>query len=428
MSVKGDKGGQNIRMILPKFKDIEIYFGCKRLAGKTDYHQPKDISKRWFIRYNFLVNGIYQRLKVKGGINRFHTVETRFHEAKILKDSLLYLLTNGYNPVENELESQEMATTDPAELIRQLPIIDGLKWAFEKHSPHIAPKTRTDYNGILNYVYKAITELNYSKLTVDGFKKSHLRVVMDHLQTKNNLSNNRYNAYVEYLKGVYKSFLQFDVFDVSPIATFERLKELEAKSFETLTSDERLQVYVHLAKVHPDFLIYFLLIYHTALRPKELVSLQISNYHEASASFVIEAGETINLLGETHSKTKTQKRRYVAIPPEAMELLKSMNLKQFPNEYFIFSTGFKPGSVNIDRKRATEIWHREVITKLKINKKMYGVKHLGIDDKLENDTSIDAIQSQAGHTTKEMTKRYSKKLKEVYQKEINKKSKGFLEE
>lgn len=156
MSVKGDKGGQNIRMILPKFKDIEIYFGCKRIAGKTDYHQPKDISKRWFIRYNFLVNGNYQRLKVKGGINRFHTVETRFHEAKILKDSLLYLLTNGYNPVENELESQEMATTDPAELIRQLPIIDGLKWAFEKHSPHIAPKTRTDYNGILNYVYKAI--------------------------------------------------------------------------------------------------------------------------------------------------------------------------------------------------------------------------------------------------------------------------------
>lgn len=57
---------------------------------------------------------------------------------------------------------------------------------------------------------------------------------------------------------------------------------------------------------------------------------------------------------------------------------------------------------------------------------MYGVKHLGIDDKLENDTSIDAIQSQAGHTTKEMTKRYSKKLKEVYQNEINKKSKGFL--
>ncbi len=323
-------------MILPKFKDIEIYFGCKRIAGKTDYHQPKDIRKKWFIRYNFLVEGEYQRFKVKGGINKFHSIETRFQEAKLLKDSMEFLLTNGYTPIGNVIQSQEMASSDPAELVRQMPIIEGLKWAFEKHSLHIAPKTRTDYNGILSYVYKTIMELNYSKLTVDGFKKSHLRVVMDHLQTKNKLSNNRYNAYVEYLKGVYKSFLQFDVFDVSPIATFERLKELEAKSFETLTSDERLQVYVHLAKVHPDFLIYFLLIYHTALRPKELVSLQISNYQEATASFVIEAGETVNLLGETHSKTKTQKRRYVAIPPEAMELLNEEEFEKYIRRNYEF--------------------------------------------------------------------------------------------
>lgn len=108
-----------------------------------------------------------------------------------------------------------------------------------------------------------------------------------------------------------------------------------------------------------------------------------------------------------------------------MELLKSMNLKQYPNDYFRFFTGFNPCSVNIDQKRATEIWHREVITKLKINKKLYSVKHLGIDDKLENVTSINAIQSQAGYTTKEMTKRYSKKLNEEYQKGINKKSKVF---
>ena len=76
-----DKPGQNNNLYLPKYKDIEIYFGCKHIEGKTDFHQPKNIKQEWFISYYFLINGKYKRFKVKGGINRFHTVKSRFEEA-----------------------------------------------------------------------------------------------------------------------------------------------------------------------------------------------------------------------------------------------------------------------------------------------------------------------------------------------------------
>ncbi len=253
---------------------------------------------------------------------------------------------------------------------------------------------------------------------------------MEQVQKAQGISNNRYNTYLENIQGVYRAFIKYDVFDVSPMTGFERLKEPEPVSFATLTVDEKKKVYERLSNNYPNFLTFFLMIYHTALRPKELVSLQIHNYSEKGQCFMFTPDETVTLYGEVHNKTKTNLTRYVPIPPEALELMKAMNLSQYPKEYYVFSEGFKPGAINIPRKRATEVWNKEIIsekTGLGINKKMYGAKHLGIDDKLENDTSIEAIQHQAGHTTSSMTKRYSKKIKEVYQREIDEKSKGFLE-
>ncbi len=74
-----------------------------------------------------------------------------------------------------------------------------------------------------------------------------------------------------------------------------------------------------------------------------------------------------------------------------MRLLKEMNLSLYPKDHFIFSEDFKPDEANIPRKRATEIWKKHVIDHLKIDKKLYVVIHLDIDNKIENHTSLDAV-------------------------------------
>lgn len=169
------------------------------------------------------------------------------------------------------------------------------------------------------------------------------------------------------------------------------------------------------------------MIYHTALRPKELVSLQIFNYSQKDECFYIKPDETVTLRGQVHNKTKTNKTRNVAIPPEAMEFLREMKLDHYPSEYFIFSKGFKPGATNIQRKRATEVWNDEVIVNLKINKKMYSAKHLGLGDKIRGGVPIEAVKNQAGHTTQQMTEVYTDEHKKLLAKELKQKSKGFLE-
>ncbi|MCX6188524.1 MAG: hypothetical protein NTW54_02760 [Bacteroidetes bacterium] len=39
-----------------KFKSLYINFGCKRDFSKTDAYQHKDITKRWFVYYEYLLS------------------------------------------------------------------------------------------------------------------------------------------------------------------------------------------------------------------------------------------------------------------------------------------------------------------------------------------------------------------------------------
>lgn len=234
-----------------RYKDIGIYFGCKAVAGKPDSKQPKSLKREWFVKYQFLVDGKYKRFKVKGGINRFKTISERYEEAKLLRDALAEMLHNNYNPVANKLGEKIEAASDPSEFLRHMPIIEGLRWAKEKHDESTGPTTRNEYRNILEKVCEAIKAVNYENIIVEEFRKAHLRVVMDYVQNTQKISNNRYNTYVEAIKGIYKEFVRYDAFPYSPISNFEAKKELEPVSFELLTKDERIKIYNHFENREP---------------------------------------------------------------------------------------------------------------------------------------------------------------------------------
>lgn len=389
------------------------------LKGKLD--------QDWYVYFEILNDaGAFEKFKIRVNINRIKNLKDRKAYGIALVTKVNELLMRGINPLEAKAIPRD-PVHDPGEEIRMMRIIDGLKWAKEKHDASMGPTTRNEYRNILVHIYKGITDIGYSNLTVGEFRKAHLRVVMDHVQQERKLSNNRYNTFIECLRGVYKEFVRYDAFDVSPISQFEHKKEAEAKSFEKLTDTEKKIVYDHLKKVYPEFLTYFLLIYHTALRPKELMALQISNFYLQEEAFKISPEETVILKNEVHSKTKTRVSRYVAIPGEAMELLLAMELEKFPKEYYIFSRGFKPGPFVQQRKRATEIWAREVIKNLGIDKKMYGGKGLGLGDKVKSGVPIEALKNQAGHTDQKMTEVYTSEHKKKLARELKDKAKGFLD-
>lgn len=398
------------------------------------YPLKAKLADDWYVYYEIYSEEEHTFIpmpKVRVNINRIKDLkDKKIYGANLVK-AVDSLLKRGITPdvYQQQPFDKEGNLLDPGEDIRRLPIIAGLKWAFEERSKEVQPNTVKDYRSVLKYVNPAIEKIGYSKITVGQFRKGHLRKVMDLIQKEEGISDNRYNTYVENLQGLYKAFKRNDVFDVSPIAFFERKDEEDPEPTETLTPEERRKVFDYFLKVNPGFLHYFLCLYHTALRPKEIVALQISNYYEAEACFRLHPKETVVVHGKEERKTKGKKRaRYIPIPPELYGIMKAKNLSQFPAEWYVFGKGFDPGSVNIARKVATDYWKKHVKGILKIDKDLYSLKYSGIDDKLENKVSRDAIRGQAGHETKQMTEIYGSKVNKMNQQEINEKSKGFLEE
>lgn len=75
-------------MAKPRYKNIYIYFGCKRDKTKTDKHQPKNIKVRWYVIYEYLqTDGTYKKFKAYGGLNRYHTINERYFAAVALRDA-----------------------------------------------------------------------------------------------------------------------------------------------------------------------------------------------------------------------------------------------------------------------------------------------------------------------------------------------------
>ncbi|WP_166921973.1 site-specific integrase [Flavobacterium poyangense] len=75
--------------------------------------------------------------------------------------------------------------------------------------------------------------------------------------------------------------------------------------------------------------------------------------------------------------------------------------------------GFIPGQKKLNRDCASKLWRKLVIDGLKINVNMYSLKHLGANKKILAGVELDALRELYGHTSKMMTLRYAKVVREV---------------
>ena len=86
---------------------------------------------------------------------------------------------------------------------------------------------------------------------------------------------------------------------------------------------------------------------------------------------------------------------------------------------------FKPSFTQVKRDTATKLWNKIVIKGMKIEKYMYAMKHTGADDKILAGISLDALRDMYGHTSKLMTEKYARKVKDIYREQIVMNSPSF---
>lgn len=377
---------------------------------KSDWTVPKvakygQPGKDWFVWFRY--NG---RLKTyKKGINYIKDLDVREKEAEALRTALHRRLREGWNPFGDKFDVYNS----------ELTLIEGAKLGLDKKKEVISERTFEDYQAAVNMFIKGVELKGAKYMLLKEAQRIHIRQIMDLMKKEFNWSNKSYNKKLGYLKAVFSALMQWEIIKDNPFFKIESLPEMVTEANITATDDEMVLIKAKLIEEFPSFYNYVATIFHTGIRPEELLAV--------TASMVNFKRNEIKLPPEI---TKTDMYRNVPINKHLRKMLEDMNIESCPGEFYVFGTSrnlnqgldpevdFKPGPKQLGRDCASKIWKRLVKTELGIDVNLYSMKHLGGDKKLLAGIELDTVREMYGHTNKRMTERYLKTLKDIYKNQI----------
>lgn len=386
---------------------------------KSNFTKPKvvkydDLNKSWYVffRYN------RQLFRFKFGINYIKNYNKRLAEANALKDALHLKLKNGWNPLVPETFAFGSEMT----------LLQALDFALEKKKDTLAPKTYLGHRGSVEFVKTAIEALNLNYLPVVDTKRVHVKTILEKIKLQRKASNNSYNKYLDHFRAVLSELIQWDILQFNPANNIKNLPVAESRANIPATPQQHKIIKEHLQSLHSDFYNFIVTIFHTGIRPEEILKIQLFMIHMNCFQIILPA-----------EITKTNKERIVPINRHLFEVYKSMNFENLPKEFYLFGSfrepgkgnvgaklDFIPGPTKMKRDTATRRWESIVKKGLEFKEvNMYSNKHAGANAKILAGMDLDALRELYGHTSKLMTTKYATVVKEVYRKQIMENSPDF---
>ncbi len=385
---------------------------------KSIYTIPKvvkydDLSKPWFVyfRYNKVL------FRYKYGINYINNYKKREVEANLLRDALYQKLKEGWNP----------QVPDPIQQQSNLTFIEALDFALEKKTPNIGKKTISGYKGTINFIKTSTALVSLNKLPIVETKRAHIKLIMEKAKEERNWTNNAYNKHLNHLKAILSELIQWDIIENNPAHKINNLEVTESNANTPASVQEIETIKTELETKHPDFYTFLITIFHTGIRPEEILKIKLEMVNLKKSEIILPA-----------EITKTKRKRIVPINQYLMVHYKKMNFDRLPKEYYLFGSfresgkgnigkhkDFIPGPTHINRDTATKRWEKIVKKGLGIQMNMYALKHHGANMKILAGLELDSLRELYGHSSKLMTEKYAKVVKEVHRKNILENSPEF---
>lgn len=370
-------------------------------------YQPAELYKpshgTWRIQWYNLhpATGTLQRIQKTFNINRISCIKERKRVANEYVLMINTALKNGYNyfrDTEGVAGDNAAYYTSLGKMIEQ---ITAQRCIGKKK------RTAESYN-------------SYSAVFCDWLRSTdryHLppavftaNMYNDFILHKSNAGsgNRNINDYTNYLKTVFKigvklSYLQRNVLDA-----IDYLPEHESTKFEPFTTDELQRIAAHLKQHNIRYYIYTKFTALEFIRPYHLQYIKACDIDYEK-----------DLIRLTPQSSKNNKVTYKQLLPEIKQYLLQHGYHTLPGEYYIFGKKFEPSPTAWHRlsKDSAELWRKEVIQGLQIDKKMYSLKHTGSTYYVTENEFVDAawLQHQMEHSSLEITQLYiqSRKTKMI---------------
>jgi integrase len=426
----------------------------KKTAPLVPYTIPKICntdSRDWYIWFRYYHAGKWTKRPYREDINRIKDPKLKEDAAEALRQAKEDWLKLGWNPiVDPEFKARNIVKVSD---LKSMLFCEAMDFALGKKK--LAKKTKQDYGNQLVYVKAMAEKLGYSALPVSQFKRVHFMHLLHELSEERKFSNHNYNKYRDTVRAMFTVLLKWEAVEYNPASMVDDLKTAESNLYASLTQEEKNKISKLLCTQYYNFYRFILVIYHTGIRPKEILALRIRDIDLKKQLITI-----VPDIEEENSKTTNL--RYVPIPDELLPYLEELELHKYPKDYYVFGSPFESGKGNrgagsrawstvgmsgrftktgisgakrpdylmpspnhVKRDSVTKLWKELVIDDAGIDKKMYALKHTGGDDKILAGIDLDALREMYGHTSKYMTENYAKIIKEVNATQIRKKAPAF---
>ncbi|MEG2063541.1 MAG: site-specific integrase [Alistipes sp.] len=145
------------------------------------------------------------------------------------------------------------------------------------------------------------------------------------------------------------------------------------------------------------FLLACYFLHYMLIRPREISKLRLSDICVAKQTVYIDA-----------VISKNKKSGFVTIPSSILELMIDLDFFNAPSNYYIFSTGFRPGSKLCSERVFRNFWNNTIVPALKFPKeyKFYSLKDSGITEMLRVLDTL-SVKEQARHSSLVITDAYT---------------------
>jgi integrase len=403
-------------------------------------------AKDWFIYFRFTHQGKEYLRKYREGINRIDDKRERMIKAEEIRQKYAEWLETGWNPIADP--EFKLRLIRPSTVKQAMYLKEAIAFALSKKK--LAKKSKLGYSSMLNFINAVAVKHGYDLLPIAEYDRGVCLSLIDECSKERDFSNHNYNKHVSVLRTVFSELLDYRMLNVNPLLDYKDREVPESNLYQDYTEDEKKRIADHLLEVHPQLFTVMSVIYHTGIRPKEVLSLKVKDMALEELTITIAPVE-----GKENSKTKNVRK--VPVNPHLYELLKAMELDKYPDHYYVFGTPLKrnkgcqkledgrvlygamrtdylqPNEFQIKRDTITKLWKRLIIdeppTGLGIEKYLYAAKHTGTDDKTDQGLDLKDIQVMYGHASEAMTARYNKRKRENEAKrEILEKSPAFSKE
>lgn len=342
--------------------------------------------ENWYISY-YVKNPANNKLERKQiRLNRINPASTRLKFARKLINEINCKLNDGWNPfIEQEASKSFHRLSDAMQLFMQVKFKE------------LRPDSIRCYKSYIKFLNEYLTNiLKNTDIYVINFDANKATELMQYLYSKPATSERLFNNYKSFYITFWNWLIENQYCKANVFLHIKKKREKE-KVRKYIDTQTRKLIKDYLLKTNQkEFYITCLLCYNCLIRPKEMLMLK-------SEHIKLEKG-IINIPGEI---SKTHKTRCVTITDELYDLLSGLNLDKINPEYYIFSTGLKPGKLLKKSNYLGKFWNR-MRNKLGLPKhfQFYSLKDSGITDLLKSGVKSMDVKQQAGHSSLAMTEKY----------------------